>query len=147
MRWNSDDRATVGGAAWEDKMEEWFEAVRVWEEILRSEEATLWSVMESGTAVSGLSSSAKETSVNTDTEIQIVFDNLRVLHGRSAFVGERRLCGAYIAGDDYRSRLMGLTKQFGGKDIAREEELKRFGIELGKREGRIKSQQVWSDYL
>ena len=33
-------------------------------------------------------------------------------------MGERRLCGAYIAGDDYRSRLEGLRKQFGsGKRV------------------------------
>ena len=41
-----------------------------------------------------------------------VFDNFRVLHGRSSFTGERRLCGAYVAADDYRSRLRGLEKQF-----------------------------------
>lgn len=52
VRWNADDRAPVGGNAWEGKMEEWFEAVRVWEEILRSEEANLWTNMEMGTAVS-----------------------------------------------------------------------------------------------
>lgn len=45
-----------------------------------------------------------------------VFDNLRVLHGRSAYSGSRRLCGAYVNGDDYRSRLRGLRRQFGGGD-------------------------------
>ena len=34
-----------------------------------------------------------------------VFDNWRVLHGRSAFSGKRRMCGAYIGRDDYVSRL------------------------------------------
>ena len=38
-------------------MELWFEAVRVWEGILRSEEAALWTVMETGTAVSTYSHS------------------------------------------------------------------------------------------
>ena len=52
VRWNGDDRGVVGGKAWEGKMEAWFEAVRVWEGILRSEEAALWTVMETGTAVS-----------------------------------------------------------------------------------------------
>ena len=27
--------------------------------------------------------------------IRAVFDNWRVLHGRSAFTGERRMCGGY----------------------------------------------------
>lgn len=35
----------------------------------------------------------------------LVVDNYRVLHGRSAFTGKRRMCGAYIGGDEYRSRL------------------------------------------
>lgn len=32
-------------------------------------------------------------------------DNHRVLHGRSAFSGKRRVCGAYVGMDEYRSRL------------------------------------------
>ncbi|TNY17187.1 mitochondrial protein [Rhodotorula diobovata] len=114
VRWNGDDRAVVGGEAFEGaRMDEWYEALRTWEGILRSEEAQLWSQMEVGTAV--------------------IFDNLRVLHGRSAFTGERRLCGAYVNGDDYRSRLRGLEKQFVGGDPRRralEGVLKeRYGIE------------------
>lgn len=41
-----------------------------------------------------------------------VFDNHRVLHGRSAFTGNRRLCGAYVQHDDYRSRLAVLRKRY-----------------------------------
>lgn len=52
IRWNGDDRDVVGGPGWEGKMEDWFEAVRVWEGIIRSEEAELWTEMEMGTAVS-----------------------------------------------------------------------------------------------
>lgn len=92
-------------------MEAWFEAVRVWEGIIRSQEAELWSVMEMGTAVS-------ESFLSLSMELRLmsvpVFDNRRVLHGRSAFTGQRRLCGAYVAGDDYRSRVVGLRKLFGG---------------------------------
>ncbi|KAL8276320.1 hypothetical protein RQP46_011286 [Phenoliferia psychrophenolica] len=51
IRWNGDDRDVVGGKAFEGKMEEWFEALRVWEGILRAEESELWTVMETGTAV------------------------------------------------------------------------------------------------
>lgn len=31
----------------------------------------------------------------TDQIYEIVFDNWRVLHGRSAFTGKRRMCGGY----------------------------------------------------
>lgn len=48
----------------------------------------------------------------TKVRYTAVFDNNRVLHGRSAFTGNRRLCGAYVNHDDYRSRLAVLQKQF-----------------------------------
>ena len=35
---------------------------------------------------------------------ETVFDNWRVLHGRAAFTGKRRMCGGYINHDDYISR-------------------------------------------
>lgn len=37
-----------------------------------------------------------------------VVDNHRVLHGRAAFTGKRRMCGAYIGTDDYLARLHAL---------------------------------------
>jgi trimethyllysine dioxygenase len=40
------------------------------------------------------------------------FDNHRVLHGRSSFTGKRRMCGAYIGVDEFRSRLAVLREQF-----------------------------------
>ncbi|SCV70474.1 BQ2448_1868 [Microbotryum intermedium] len=96
VRWNGDDRGVVGGQGWDGgRMEKWFEALRLWEGVLRSEKSQLWTEMEMGTAV--------------------IFDNHRVLHGRSSFVGERRLCGAYVNHDDYRSRYVGLQIQFGPK--------------------------------
>lgn len=52
VRWNGDDRGVVGGEGWEGRMEGWFEAVRKWEAILRSEESELWTKMEPGTAIS-----------------------------------------------------------------------------------------------
>lgn len=33
-----------------------------------------------------------------------VFDNWRVLHGRAAFTGKRRMCGGYINRDDWVSK-------------------------------------------
>jgi trimethyllysine dioxygenase len=35
----------------------------------------------------------------------MLFDNWRVLHGRTAYSGHRHLCGAYINREDYESRL------------------------------------------
>lgn len=39
-------------------------------------------------------------------------DNHRVLHGRSAFDGKRRMCGAYIGVDEYKSKLAVLREKF-----------------------------------
>ena len=41
-----------------------------------------------------------------------VVDNHRVLHGRSAFDGKRRMCGAYIGVDEYKSKLAVLKEKF-----------------------------------
>jgi trimethyllysine dioxygenase len=35
----------------------------------------------------------------------VLFDNWRTLHGRAAYRGERRLCGAYLNREDFESRL------------------------------------------
>ena len=35
----------------------------------------------------------------------VVFDNWRVLHGRKAFEGRRRVCGGYVNVDDWRGKL------------------------------------------
>lgn len=57
VRWNGDDRGVVGGGgAFEgETMDRWYDALRTWEGILRSDEAQLWSKMEVGTAVSTFS--------------------------------------------------------------------------------------------
>ena len=47
--------------------------------------------------------------------LTIVIDNWRVMHGRSAFDGERRMCGAYIGADDWKSRRAALLRKFAGK--------------------------------
>ena len=35
----------------------------------------------------------------------MLFDNWRVLHGRTSYTGHRHLCGAYVNREDYESRL------------------------------------------
>lgn len=43
-----------------------------------------------------------------------------MLHGRSAFDGARRMCGAYIGVDEFRSRLAVLRERFAPDAVARE---------------------------
>ena len=50
----------------------------------------------------------------------LVVDNHRVLHGRSAFDGKRRMCGAYIGMDEYRSKLAVLTEKFAPDPVSRD---------------------------
>ena len=39
------------------------------------------------------------------TTDMLIWDNWRVLHGRTAYTGHRHLCGAYVNREDYESRL------------------------------------------
>ncbi|KAG0142828.1 hypothetical protein CROQUDRAFT_49717 [Cronartium quercuum f. sp. fusiforme G11] len=91
VRWNPDDRRPLK-AKNGDEIQRWYSAAREWEKIIRSPEMELWTQMKMGQA--------------------LIFDNQRVLHGRSGFTGSRRICGGYINGDDYRSRLRSLEHQF-----------------------------------
>ena len=45
-----------------------------------------------------------------------VVHNHRVMHGRTAFVGTRGLCGCYIGDDEFRSRLRLLARSTKGSD-------------------------------
>ncbi|SPC67398.1 related to trimethyllysine hydroxylase [Ustilago sp. UG-2017b] len=90
VRYNNDDRSVLRVEA--DEVEPFYDALRKWNEILTNPEGEYWVRLKPGMA--------------------LIFDNHRVLHGRSAFVGNRRLCGAYVNHDDYRSRLAVLRAQF-----------------------------------
>ncbi|KAH8927411.1 Trimethyllysine dioxygenase [Atractiella rhizophila] len=92
VRWNGDDRRTMPLFKEPQEMRKWYEAAMEWEKILRDQKNELWTKMDMGTA--------------------IIFDNHRVLHGRSSFTGSRRLCGAYLNHDDFISRLRTLEKKF-----------------------------------
>ncbi|KAI1080651.1 trimethyllysine dioxygenase [Whalleya microplaca] len=83
VRWNNDDRGVV---PFDSKYSpiEWYEAARKWDGILRRKSMEYWFQLKPGTL--------------------LVFDNWRVLHGRSAFTGVRRICGGYINRDDFVSR-------------------------------------------
>ncbi|KAI0073883.1 mitochondrial protein [Panus rudis PR-1116 ss-1] len=91
VRWNNDDRSVMNGLK-PDELEEWYDAVRLWHNLLTSADSEFWVQLSPGTAV--------------------VVDNHRVLHGRSAFTGKRRMCGAYIGVDEYKSKLAVLQERF-----------------------------------
>lgn len=85
LRWNNDDRASMGthpvpGVTYDD----WFEAARLWNEIITRPRNEYWEQLEPGRP--------------------LVFDNWRVMHARSAFTGKRRMAGGYVNRDDYVSR-------------------------------------------
>ncbi|KAL2074612.1 hypothetical protein VTL71DRAFT_8390 [Oculimacula yallundae] len=85
VRWNNDDRGVV--ALREDEgmgSEKWYRAAAHWNEILKRKDMEYWAQLKPGRP--------------------LIFDNWRVLHGRSAFRGKRRICGGYINHDDYISR-------------------------------------------
>ncbi|KAK0720019.1 hypothetical protein B0H67DRAFT_173626 [Lasiosphaeris hirsuta] len=78
IRWNNDDRGVVplGNT--------WYKAARKWDQILKRENMQFKFQLKPGTV--------------------LIFNNWRVLHGRTAFTGTRRICGAYISMDDFTSR-------------------------------------------
>jgi trimethyllysine dioxygenase len=76
VRWNNDDRGVVAMVENGDMgAEKWYNAARKWDEILRQNDMQYWAQLEPGRP--------------------LIFDNWRVLHGRSAFTGKRRMCGGY----------------------------------------------------
>ncbi|OAX41986.1 Trimethyllysine dioxygenase [Rhizopogon vinicolor AM-OR11-026] len=91
VRWNNDDRSVMNHLA-PDEVEEWYEAIRIWNTLLKKPESEYWVQLSPGTV--------------------LATNNHRVLHGRSAFDGKRRLCGAYIGIDEYRSKLAVLKEKF-----------------------------------
>ncbi|QRV75412.1 trimethyllysine dioxygenase [Ceratobasidium sp. AG-Ba] len=89
VRYNNDDRSVLKGID-PALVDEWYAALRSWNECLTSPDSEYWVKLSAGTAV--------------------IVDNHRVLHGRSAFTGKRRMCGAYIGADDWKSRLRVLSR-------------------------------------
>jgi trimethyllysine dioxygenase len=89
IRYNHDDRAPLKMSA--DEARAYYQALRLWQERVRDPANVLRLSLQPGRVV--------------------CFDNWRVLHGREAFTGQRRLCGAYIGADDWRSRLRALREK------------------------------------
>ncbi|KAG6828647.1 hypothetical protein H0H92_007161 [Tricholoma furcatifolium] len=91
VRWNNDDRSVMNNLD-PHLVDGWYNAIRAWNKCVTSPDSEFWLQLQPGTAV--------------------LFDNYRVLHGRSAFTGKRRMCGAYIGGDEFRSKLAVLEERF-----------------------------------
>ncbi|PYH88215.1 trimethyllysine dioxygenase TmlH [Aspergillus ellipticus CBS 707.79] len=83
IRWNNYDRAPKSDWSIEDQ-QAWYAAARHWDEILQRDNVRIRNYLQPGTA--------------------IIFDNWRMLHGRTQFTGKRRLCGGYVNNDDFLSR-------------------------------------------
>ncbi|KAF7505914.1 hypothetical protein GJ744_012449 [Endocarpon pusillum] len=83
IRWNNDDRDTQVWRSLES-IERWYRAAREWTRILKMKEF--------------------EIKVQLKPGQPIIFDNWRYLHGRTAFSGNRRICGGYVTMDDFLAR-------------------------------------------
>ncbi|KAG5634902.1 hypothetical protein H0H81_000373 [Sphagnurus paluster] len=98
VRWNNDDRSVMNRLE-PQLVDEWYNAIRLWNKCLTSPDSEFWIQLRPGTVV--------------------VIDNHRVLHGRSAFDGKRRMCGAYVGVDEYRSKLAVLAEKFAPDAVLR----------------------------
>jgi trimethyllysine dioxygenase len=73
VRWNSSDRASIELPL--EEVDKWYDAARKWDALVKKKENEYWEQLTPGRVS--------------------IFDNWRVMHGRSAFTGKRRICGAY----------------------------------------------------
>lgn len=94
IRWNNDDRATMDNWGDSEEVDRFYEATRQWVEILRRRDVEYREQLVPGRA---LSECTKIFLAHHYTYVLFptVFDNWRVLHGRTGFTGLRRMCGAY----------------------------------------------------
>ncbi|KAJ4378066.1 hypothetical protein N0V83_000896 [Neocucurbitaria cava] len=93
VRWNSSDRASIELPI--DEVEIWYDAARKFDALLKKKENEYWEQLTPGRV--------------------LIFDNWRVLHGRSKFTGKRRICGGYINRDDWMSKYK--MAEFGPKTV------------------------------
>lgn len=93
VRWNTADRAGIGLPI--DTVGKWYDAARKFDALLKKKENEYWEQLTPGRV--------------------LIFDNWRVLHGRSAFTGKRRICGAYLNRDDWISRFK--MEEFGREKV------------------------------
>jgi len=87
IRHNTPDRSVSTKFASHAQLKQWYTATRMFDRVLNSEGFKITVKLEPGTPV--------------------IFDNWRVLHGREAFEGKRRMCGAYVGMDDFLAKCRG----------------------------------------
>ncbi|KAL7419420.1 hypothetical protein Q5752_006258 [Cryptotrichosporon argae] len=97
VRWNNEDRSVLGAGWKADDVCAWYDAADRYRDLLQSEDAEYWVQLTPGTVV--------------------VFDSWRVMHGPSAFSGQRRMCGAHVGADDWMSRRAALASQPRSEDV------------------------------
>ena len=95
VRYNNDDRAPLQGLP-VSELDAFYRAHRTFNELIRDPRFEYRLQLTAGTV--------------------LLLDNHRLLHGRTAFRGHRRLVGCYLNGDDYRSRLRGLLYERDHRD-------------------------------
>lgn len=98
VRWNNYDRAAK--VDWGIRYQQsWYAAARHWNEIIHRPEMEIWLQLQPGTALSTFATSSNACFATCNEQNAehwtLVFDNWRMLHGRSAFTGKRRMCGGY----------------------------------------------------
>jgi trimethyllysine dioxygenase len=86
IRFNNLDRSPLTTFPSHQAMLQWYSAAKLYSDILHSEEFLVTVPLRPGEPV--------------------VFDNWRVLHGRKAFEGRRRVCGGYVGVDDWRGKVV-----------------------------------------
>ncbi|KAG5368897.1 Trimethyllysine dioxygenase [Yarrowia sp. C11] len=83
VRWNNDDRSVMDTWDNPEDVPKFYKAIRQWNGILTDPKFEYVCKLVAGEC--------------------LIFDNWRVLHGRKGFSGNRRMCGAYHARDDFLS--------------------------------------------
>jgi trimethyllysine dioxygenase len=94
-----------------------YNAIRTWHKLLTSPDSEYWVQLTPGTAVGMSLHHTLNHSPSSNVGIPVI-NNHRVLHGRSAFDGKRRMCGAYIGMDEYHSKLAVLQEKFATNSVS-----------------------------
>ena len=92
IRWNNDDRATLP-ADDPELVNRFYAAARKWVEVLRRPENEYRVNLQPGRPLGECFWMSLR--MCRGGLPRLVFDNWRVLHGRSAFTGDREMCGGY----------------------------------------------------
>ena len=99
IRWNNDDRDLKMNWSSTKSLQDWYAAARAWSEILRMKEFEIRVQLEPGKPV--------------------IFDNWRMLHGRTGFTGQRRVVGGYLNMDDFMARWRFLNTKNENTEVAK----------------------------